>query len=186
MFKPSKRVSSIDISGIRKMFELITEDTINLGLGEPDFNTPPHIVEAAKNSMDEGFTHYTVNKGIIELREAISVKLKNENMINADPESVIVTVGASEALYMCSQALVENGDEVLIPDPGFVSYSACVKLAEAKPVPIKLEGENEFKMTRNHYNSIIQSDFNIFISISNIGEYIKCSGRFNTFNSHII
>lgn len=158
MFRPSKRVSSIDLSGIRKMFELTTEDTINLGLGEPDFNTPPHIVEAAKNSMDEGFTHYTVNKGIIELREAISDKLKNENMINADPESVIVTVGASEALYMCSQALVENGDEVLIPDPGFVSYSACVKLAEAKPVPIKLEGEDGFRMTSEAVNENISPD----------------------------
>ena len=155
MFKPSKRVSSIDLSGIRKMFELTTEDTINLGLGEPDFDTPPHIIEAAKNAMDDGFTHYTVNKGTMELREAISDKLKNENNINSDPESIIVTVGASEALHMCTHVLVERGDEVLIPDPGFVSYGACVKLAEAEPVPVKLEEENEFRMTVNDVNEKI-------------------------------
>ncbi|GAB4310163.1 MAG: guanitoxin biosynthesis PLP-dependent (S)-gamma-hydroxy-L-arginine cyclodehydratase GntC [Methanobacteriaceae archaeon] len=158
MFRPSRRVSSIDLSGIRKMFELITEDTINLGLGEPDFDTPPHIIGAAKNSMDEGFTHYTVNKGIIELRDAVSNKLKTENRIKTDPESIIVTVGASEALYMCSQAFFESGDEVLIPDPGFVSYAACVRLAEAKPVPIKLEEDNEFRMTAEAVNEKISPE----------------------------
>ena len=98
--RPSKRVQNISLSGIRKMFELVGEDSINLGLGEPDFDTPPHIREAAKKALDEGFTHYTVNKGIIELREAISAKLKEDNGIDVSPDNVIVTVGASEGLQI--------------------------------------------------------------------------------------
>lgn len=145
--KPSKKVKDINLSGIRKMFELVGENSINLGLGEPDFDTPLHIREAAKKALDEGFTHYTVNKGIIELREAISDKLKKDNQISASPESVIVTVGASEGLQIALNALVDVGDEVLIPDPGFVSYDAAVKLNGGKSVPIKLTEEEEFRVT---------------------------------------
>ena len=145
--KTSKRVESISLSGIRKMFELVGEDSINLGLGEPDFDTPQHIRDAAAEALKESFTHYTVNKGILELREAISNKLKHENNVEADPESIIVTVGASEALFMCMQALIDSGDEVLVPDPGFVSYDACVKLSGGVSVPVKLEKENEFRIT---------------------------------------
>ena len=145
--EPARRVKSINLSGIRKMFELVGEDSINLGLGEPDFNTPQHIIEAAKNALDEGFTHYTVNKGILELREAISTKLERDNNIFAHPESIIVTVGASEALHLALQALINDGDEVLIPDPGFVSYDATVKLAGGVPIPIRLQEVDEFRMT---------------------------------------
>jgi aspartate aminotransferase len=147
MFQPAKRCESIQLSEIRKMFDITAEDAINLSLGEPDFDTPLHIREAVKKALDEGFTHYTSNKGIIELREAISCKLKDENEIDADPESIITTVGASQALYISLQALVNKGDEVLIPDPGFLSYDAFVKLAEGKMVPINLKEENEFRMT---------------------------------------
>lgn len=147
MFKPAKRVRSIHLSQIRKMFELITEDSINMGLGEPDFNTPPHIIEAVKEALDDGFTHYTVNKGIIELREAISRKLHQDNNLNVDPESIIVTLGASEALLISTQALIERGNEVLVPDPGFLSYDACVKLSEGASVPVELKEKNEFRMT---------------------------------------
>lgn len=145
--EPARRVKSIDLSGIRKMFELAGEDSINLGLGEPDFNTPKHIIDAAKTALDEGFTHYTVNKGILELREEISIKLRKENGIVTDPDSVIVTVGASEALYLALQALINDGDEVLIPDPGFVAYNASVKLSGGIPVPIRLTDEDEFRLT---------------------------------------
>lgn len=146
MFQPARRVTSISLSEIRKMFEL-GKDSINLGLGEPDFDTPPHIIKAVKDALDDGFTHYTANKGIIELREAISQKLKHENNINVGPESIIVTVGASEALLICVMALIEKEDEVLIPDPGFVSYDACVKLAEGRSVSVKLKEEDGFRMT---------------------------------------
>ena len=145
--RPSKRVQNISLSGIRKMFELVGEDSINLGLGESDFDTPPHIREAAKKALDEGFTHYTVNKGIIELREAISAKLKEDNGIDVSPDNVIVTVGASEGLQIALNALVDVGDEVLIPDPGFVSYDASVKLAGGKSISVKLTDEDEFRMT---------------------------------------
>lgn len=145
--KPAKRVESIDLSGIRKMFEMVGENSINLALGEPDFDTPPHIREAVKKALDDGFTHYTGNKGILELREAITHKLRKDNGIKTTPESVIVTVGASEALLMCTQALVEEGDEIIIPDPGFLSYDACVKLARGHSVPLPLMDEDNFRMT---------------------------------------
>nr|WP_319374574.1 pyridoxal phosphate-dependent aminotransferase [uncultured Methanobacterium sp.] len=144
--KPAKRVESIDLSGIRKMFDLVGADSINLALGEPDFDTPPHIREAVKAALDEGFTHYTGNTGILELREAISHKLQNDNHIESSPESIIVTVGASGSLYSSINALVEEGDEVIIPDPGFVAYDACVKLSGGKSVPAPLKDENDFRM----------------------------------------
>lgn len=145
--QPSKRVKEISLSGIRKMFELVGEDSINLGLGEPDFDTPLHIREAAKKALDEGYTHYTVNKGILELREAIAAKLKVDNQISVSPESLIVTVGASEGLQIALNALVDVGDEVLIPDPGFVSYDASVKLSGGISIPVRLTDEDEFRMT---------------------------------------
>lgn len=145
--QPSKRVKDISLSGIRKMFELVGEDSINLGLGEPDFDTPEYIREAAKKALDEGFTHYTVNKGIVELREAISAKLERDNDISVSPDEIIVTVGASEGLMIALNALLDAGDDVLIPDPGFVSYDASVKLAGGRSVPVKLTDEEEFKLT---------------------------------------
>jgi len=147
IMEPSKRVRSINLSEIRKMFEKADKNSINLGLGEPDFNTPEHIIEATSIAMREGFTHYTSNMGILELREAISKKLKIDNGIDASPESILVTVGASEAIYMCMQALVDLGDEVLIPDPGFLSYNACVNLAGGVARGVKLKIDNELRMT---------------------------------------
>lgn len=147
IMESSKRVSSINLSEIRKMFDKTDENAISLGLGEPDFKTPQNIINAAAEAMNEGFTHYTSNMGIVELREAIAEKLEKENGISSSADSVIVTVGASEAVYMCMQALINPGDEVLIPDPGFLSYSACAKLADGIPVGIKIKEENDLKMT---------------------------------------
>ena len=155
--KPSKRVKDISLSGIRKMFELVGEDSINLGLGEPDFDTPPHIREAAKKALDESFTHYTVNKGIIELREAISAKLDVDNQIKVSSDDVIVTVGASEGLMIALSALLDVGDEVLIPDPGFVSYDASVKLCGGRSVPVHLTEDEEFRMTPEKFQENITS-----------------------------
>src|SRR5690606_33730151 len=112
--KPSQRIESIDFSGVRKMFELVKEDSISLALGEPDFDTPTNIKDAVKKALDKNLTHYTSNQGILELREAIAEKLKRDNHLETSPENIIVTVGASEALLMATQALVENGDEVII------------------------------------------------------------------------
>ncbi|GBE55846.1 putative N-acetyl-LL-diaminopimelate aminotransferase [archaeon BMS3Bbin16] len=141
----SKRTSYIDISGIRRMFELSKgEDTINLGLGEPDFPIPPESKEAVRQALDADFTHYTPGKGIIELREGIAAKLKR-NGIFADPEEIIVTSGASEALEIVLLALVDSGDEVIIPDPGFVSYAPLTRIAGGVPVSFVVTEENSFE-----------------------------------------
>jgi aspartate aminotransferase len=153
--EPSKRVSSINLSEIRKMFEKADKNSINLGLGEPDFNTPSHIIEAASTAMKEGFTHYTSNMGILELREAISTKLKKDNGISTSPDSILVTVGASEAIYMCMQAFINPGDEVLIPDPGFLSYNACVNLAGGIPRGVQLKRENNLQLTADDISEAI-------------------------------
>ncbi|WP_458455400.1 pyridoxal phosphate-dependent aminotransferase [Methanobrevibacter sp.] len=146
MINPASRTKSIELSLIRKMFEVTNPDAINLGIGEPDFDVPENIKEAMKKSIDENDTHYTPNKGYIELREEIVKKFKNDNGINTNPENVIVTVGASEGLFLCAQAFVEKGDEVLLPDPSFLSYEACIKLADGKIVPVECRMENEFKL----------------------------------------
>ncbi|MEE8358932.1 MAG: aminotransferase class I/II-fold pyridoxal phosphate-dependent enzyme, partial [Candidatus Hydrothermarchaeales archaeon] len=120
MVRFAERVGYIDISGIRKMFELAkAEGVINLGIGEPDFPIPPESKKAIIEALDEDFTHYTPGKGIWELREALVEKLWTENGIKTDEEELIVTSGASEALALALLAVVNPGDEVLIPDPGF-------------------------------------------------------------------
>ncbi len=146
--KFAKRVSSIGISGIRRAFEgLSGEDVINLGLGEPDFETPQHIIRAAERAMRAGHTKYTFNKGIHELRNAISEKLRRDNGIEVPDENIIVTAGASEGLHIAIHAIAESGDEVLVPDPGFVSFSALVRLADAKPVSVRPRGEYDMAMS---------------------------------------
>lgn len=151
----SERVKGIDISGIRRMFEGAGPNAINLGLGQPDFDTPEHIKKAAIDAIKEGFTSYTPNLGIPELREALSRKFRRENHFVVEPGEVIVTSGASEALHLALQALVENGDEVLIPDPGFVSYSALAKMAGGKVIGVPL-GE-KLTMTPDAVNERITS-----------------------------
>ncbi len=146
MINPAKRTKSIELSQIRKMFEITNPDAINLGIGEPDFNVPENIKNAMIESINNNDTHYTPNKGYIELREEIAKKFKNDNNISTDPENIIVTVGASEALYMCAQAFIEKGDDVLLPNPSFLSYEACIKLSEGNIIPVDCKMENGFKL----------------------------------------
>ncbi len=141
------RVSEINLSQVRKMFEQASPTAINLALGEPDFDTPPHILESLKNALDNNRTHYSQNKGEPVLRESIAKKLDKDNDIKVSGDDIIVTVGASEALYSSIQALVNPDDDVLIPDPGFLSYAECVRLAGANSVPVKSSSENGFKTT---------------------------------------
>ncbi len=108
MINPAKRTSTIELSQIRKMFEVTNPNAINLGIGEPDFDVPENIKLAMEQSIKNNETHYTPNKGYIELREAITQKFKKDNNINTNPENIIVTAGASEALYMCAQAFIEK------------------------------------------------------------------------------
>ena len=146
MTKPAKRTRTIELSQIRKMFEITNPNAINLGIGEPDFNVPENIKKAMIQSINDNDTHYTPNKGYIELREEIVKKFKKDNGIKTDPENIIVTVGASEALYMCAQAFIEKGDEVILPNPSFLSYEACINLAAGKITPVNCKMENEFKL----------------------------------------
>jgi aspartate aminotransferase len=134
----SERVTGIDLSGIRKIFEAAGPGSINLGLGQPDFDTPQHIKDAAIKAIQEGKTGYTTNNGLPELRAAISRKFKNENGIKYHPDQVLVTAGASEALHLVMQALINPGDRVLCPDPGFVSYASLATIAGGKPVSVPL------------------------------------------------
>ncbi len=149
MINPANRTKSIKLSQIRKMFEVTNPNAINLGIGEPDFDVPKNIKDAMKKSIDDNDTHYTPNKGYIELREAICDKFKKDNQIDTTPEDVIVTVGASEGLYLCAQAFIEKGDEVILPNPSFLSYEACIKLSEGIVKPVECLMENDFKLKSN-------------------------------------
>jgi aspartate aminotransferase len=135
----SRRVTGIEISGIRKIFEAAGPGSINLGLGQPDFDTPQHIKDAAIRAIREGKTGYTNNTGIPELRSAICEKFLRENGLTYTPDQLIVTAGASEALHIVMQALVNEGDPVLCADPGFVSYAALATIAGGRPVSVPLD-----------------------------------------------
>ncbi|PSP76904.1 aspartate aminotransferase [Halobacteriales archaeon QS_1_68_20] len=135
----SDRVEQVSISGIREVFEAAGEDAINLGLGQPDFPTPEHAREAAREAIAEGKADgYTSNKGTRELREAISDKHARDNDLEVDPEHVIATAGGSEALHLAMETHVDQGEEVIIPDPGFVSYDALTRIAGGTPNPVAL------------------------------------------------
>lgn len=133
------RVEQMDISGIREVFEGASEDDINLGIGQPDFPTPEHIRTAALSAVEEGLVDsYTGNKGILGLREAVSEKYERDNGLSVDPDNVIATSGASEALHIAIEAHVQHGGEVIFPDPGFVAYKQLALLAGGTPKPVGL------------------------------------------------
>jgi aminotransferase len=143
----SKRVAGLKPSGIRKFFDIAAtmKDVISLGIGEPDFTTPKPILDAGIRSLQNGETHYTSNHGRLELRQGIADNLKKLYNVSYDPTSEIVaTVGVSEALYLTFTAILEQGDEVIIPTPCFVSYQAEVILAGGVPVEIPARLENNF------------------------------------------
>ncbi len=130
MYKLSKTVDALPPSGIREFFDLVMsmDDVISLGVGEPDFVTPWNIREAATFALDKGYTSYTSNKGILELRAQISSYLDSAFKISYDPESeILVTVGVSEAMDLVMRALLNPGDEVIVPEPCYVSYVPTVK-----------------------------------------------------------
>ena len=122
-------------------------DVINLSVGEPDFNTPQHIKDAAKKAIDDNFSHYSPVPGYMDLRQAICAKLKNENGLDFTPEQIVVSNGAKQSICNTILALVNPGDEVILPAPYWVSYVEMVKLAEGKNVIIETGIEQDFKMT---------------------------------------
>jgi aminotransferase len=143
----SRRVAELPPSGIRRFFDLITtlDDVISLGVGEPDFTTPWHIREAAIHSLERGYTMYTSNLGLPELRQAIARHLARRYEVLYDGEKeVLVTVGVSEGLDLALRAILDPGDEVLIPEPSYVSYGPCTSLAGGVPVYVPARLENDF------------------------------------------
>lgn len=146
----SDTIVSIPPSGIRKFFDIVSEmkDAISLGVGEPDFDTPWHIREEGIYSLEKGRTFYTSNAGLKELKEEICNYLKRRMEVSYLPDSeVMVTVGGSEAIDIALRAMLNPGDEVLVPQPSYVSYVPCVTLAGGKPVIIQLEEQDQFKLT---------------------------------------
>jgi len=145
----SQRVNQIAPSGIRKFFDLLAsmEGVISLGVGEPDFATPWHIREAAIYSLEKGYTMYTSNSGMPELRRELSRYLKDSYNLSYDPDTeLLITVGVSEALDLATRAVLDPGDEVIMPDPCYVSYSPCVTLAGGIPIMVPTHEENNFEL----------------------------------------
>lgn len=162
----SKTVVSLKKSGIRKFFDIVSEmkDVISLGVGEPDFDTPWHIREEGIYALEKGKTFYTSNAGLKELRVEIDNYLKRTQNISYNPDTeIIVTVGGSEAIDIGLRAMVNAGDEVIIPQPSYVSYEPCAILAGAKPVIIDLKAENEFRLTAEELKNAITDKTKILI-----------------------
>ena len=146
----SSRAMELKPSGIRKFFDILEEmqDVVSLTVGQPDFDTPWHIREAGIRSLEEGRTYYTSNSGTVELRREISAYQKRRFGLEYDPKNeIIVTVGGSEAIDLALRAVVNIGDEVIVPEPCFVCYSPLVTLAGGAPVTINLRAENDFRLT---------------------------------------
>ncbi len=146
----NKKVTDIKPSGIRKFFDVVSEipDAISLGVGEPDFETPWHIREEGIYALERGKTFYTSNAGLIELRKAITEYLSRRYRLDYNYRTeTLVTIGGSEAIDAALRAMIDEGDEVLVPEPSYVSYVPCIKLADGVPVTIDLKEENRFKLT---------------------------------------
>ncbi len=160
----SNTIESIPPSGIRKFFDIVNEmkDAISLGVGEPDFDTPWHIRDEGIYSLEKGRTFYTSNSGIKELKIEICEYLKRRFDISYENE-VMVTVGGSEAIDIALRAMLNPGDEVLIPQPSYVSYTPCTILAGGVPVPIRLEEKDQFRLTRQKLEEMITPKTKILI-----------------------
>lgn len=162
----SKKIVGIQPSGIRKFFDIVSEmkDAISLGVGEPDFDTPWHIREEGIYSLEKGRTFYSSNAGLKELRTEIANYLSRRYQLEYEPvHEIIVTIGGSEAIDIALRAMLDPGDEVLIPQPSYVSYLPCVTLADGVPVVIRLKEENEFRLTKQELLAAITEKTKILI-----------------------
>ena len=159
-------ITGIAPSGIRKFFDIVAEmkDAISLGVGEPDFDTPWRVRDEAIYSLEQGRTFYTSNSGLLELKEAIAGYLDRKYDLHYHPkDEIMVTVGGSEAIDLAFRAMLEPGDEVLIPQPSYVSYVSCAVLAGGVPVTIDLKEENEFRLTAQELEEHITDKTKILV-----------------------
>ncbi len=162
----SEKVVKIKPSGIRKFFDVVSEmpDAISLGVGEPDFDTPWHVRDEGIYSLEQGRTFYTSNSGLLELREEICKYYTRKFQATYDPvKECVITVGGSEGIDMALRAMLDPGDEVIIPEPCYVSYLPCVELANGVPVQIALKAENEFRLTPEELEAVITDRTKIVI-----------------------
>ncbi len=161
----SETVQQLQPSGIRRFFDVANtmEDVISLGVGEPDFDTPWHIREEGIYSLEQGRTFYTSNAGLMELKKEIVRYLDRRFHLPYTPEQVLVTVGGSEAIDIALRSMLDPGDEVIIPEPCFVSYLPCVKMAGGVPVPLPLEEKDQFKLTKEKLLSAISDRTKILV-----------------------
>lgn len=162
----SEKVVTIKPSGIRKFFDVVNEmpDAISLGVGEPDFDTPWHIRDEGIYALEKGKTFYTSNAGLMELRQEICKYYTRKFNATYDPvKECLITVGGSEGIDMALRAMLDPGDEVIIPEPCYVSYLPCVKLADGVPVRISLKAENEFRLTPEELEAAITEKTKIVI-----------------------
>ena len=161
----NEKVRNIQPSGIRKFFDIVSEmkDAISLGVGEPDFETPWHIREEGIYSLEKGKTVYTSNAGLAELKAEICNYLKRRCHVSYEPSEALVTIGGSEAIDVALRAMIDDGDEVLVPQPSYVSYVPCVTLANGVPVIIDLKEENEFRLTKEDLLAAITDKTKILI-----------------------
>ena len=162
----AKKVVEIKPSGIRKFFDIVSEmkDAISLGVGEPDFDTPWHIRDEGIYALEKGRTFYTSNAGLKELREEIAAYIRRTQNINYDPiHEILVTVGGSEGIDVALRAMCDPGDEVLIPQPSYVSYEPCAVLTGAVPVIIDLKPENEFRLTAEEIEAAVTDKTKILV-----------------------
>ena len=172
MERLAKRVSRISpsltlaISAKAKAMKAAGEDIVNFGVGEPDFDTPAHITAAAKEALDQGHTKYTASSGIPELRRAICEKLQRDNGLTYEPSQIIVSNGAKHSLYNACFALLEEGDEVIIPTPYWLSYPELVKLCGGVPVFVKADKKAGFKITPEQLKAAITPKTKMFIFTS--------------------
>lgn len=162
----SQKIEEVKPSGIRKFFDIVSEraDAISLGVGEPDFDTPWHIREEGIYSLEKGRTFYTSNSGLMELREEICRYLHRKQGLVYQPQTdVFITVGGSEAIDVAFRVMLDPGDEVLIPQPSYVSYLPCAYMAGGEPKVIELKAENEFKLTRQELEDAITDKTKILV-----------------------
>ena len=162
----SDKVQNIKPSGIRKFFDIVSEmkDAISLGVGEPDFETPWHIRDEGIYAFEKGQTFYTSNSGLLPLRQEISNYIKRTQQVTYNPQNeILVTVGGSEAIDIGLRALLNSGDEVIIPQPSYVSYAPCSYLAGGKNVFINLKSENEFRLTAQELENAITDKTKVLI-----------------------
>jgi aminotransferase len=161
----SSSLDKIPKSGIRRLFDLAQnmEGVISLGIGEPDFNTPQNIVDAAIKALKENKTYYAPNSGLLELRKAVSEKMKLDNKIDVSENEILITVGGGEALSLAIQSTIKTGDEIIVPSPSFVAYSPTILLSGGKPIEVECKEEENFILNPDSLEESITENTNLLI-----------------------